>query len=630
MGGNETLGNPDGTYYQLNVSISGAGSTLDLGSTTQGVVSNPSQFSVTLSNGATIQSTGGGGSLGRGDSFGKVYVSGLNNAIIGGVTLYAALQLGGSVNTPASLTLDGTLNGPVSMGNATLNGTGVVTDGIQITEGTINSVGTFFTEALDILGDSTFHAVTLISGDTFIVGTGGTAVGAYGINQIGYSSLIINAPVVGNLSVDLNCTVSGTGSINFVYLSGNDTVSSSGTLTTAGIEVGPFYGNNLISSGTVTGNFIQDTSSGLIIDGTATGSDKLTGGASLSGIGSVGAVTLSSDGNTLSSAGTLTIASLTTVTNPLVALSGIKNQISSGTVNATGGTNVNASTSLAVNGTLSGGAVAVSGLLGGSGTVTAPVTVNSGGATLPGVSGSPAKLTLDLSYNASSSAQFVVNSTTTADSPRKVKAGTDHDQIVVTGASNPVLTIGTAGSSIQGDGTSNSNVQLQLNFGTGALATLQSHAATYSTATGNVSLNNYFLFQLGTGTSAGYFQTLALNISGTNYLGTISYSGANDPFNGTQQLGYVMVTGLPGAQTTLELAISYAGNAATNSTTGGNDIVATAILHPTPEPSTWMLLAMGGAGLLALRYRRWKIPQSHIAACSARAFYFNKSATTFC
>jgi hypothetical protein len=231
--------------------------------------------------------------------------------------------------------------------------------------------------------------------------------------------------------------------------------------------------------------------------------------------------------------------------------------------------------------------------------VNAPVTVSAGGSTLPGLNGTPAKLTTDLTYNAGSSAQFTLLNSRTADSPRTVTAGTDYDQVIVTGTSNPLLTIGTTGSTIQPSGTSNSNVALQLNLGSSAssvLTTIAAHQTNSYIASGpNSGLDNYFVFKLGAGTSSGYFTTLTItDAAGDTLSGLIYYSGANDRFNGTSNLGDVVLSGtLGGTAVSQEFAISYVGDYTSNSTVGGNDIVVTAI----PEPGTYAM-ALSGFGIL--------------------------------
>jgi hypothetical protein len=278
-------------------------------------------------------------------------------------------------------------------------------------------------------------------------------------------------------------------------------------------------------------------------------------------------------------------------------------QFKSGTITMSGSSTLSGTTSVSgkfiINGFLTNSPVVVKngGTLGGSGTVSNSVTVNSAGTTFPGASGSPAKLTVDLSYDGGSTARFAITSGTHADSPRKVTAGTDYDQIVVTGSSNPVLTIGSngvSGSTIQGDGTSNSNVGLTLDLGSNAaaiLTSLKANDGNYAIGGNNTNTYNYFVYLLGSGTSTGYFSTLTLTDSNNDTLtATIYYSGTNDRMNGVPNVGDVKLTGTLGSTLVdQEFAISYAGDYNTNSTTGGHDVVVTAV----PEPATYAMMAVG-------------------------------------
>ena len=119
------------------------------------------------------------------------------------------------------------------------------------------------------------------------------------------------------------------------------------------------------------------------------------------------------------------------------------NTISSGTVNATGGTTLNANSGLAVNGTLEGAVTIGSGAtLSGTGTVTAGVTVGAGGMTSPGGT-APGVMTTDLAYNASSTANFNVASSGSAGAPQTHVSNLYYSQMIVTGGSGAVsLAIG--------------------------------------------------------------------------------------------------------------------------------------------------------------------------------------------
>ncbi|MGB8356946.1 MAG: PEP-CTERM sorting domain-containing protein, partial [Chthoniobacteraceae bacterium] len=360
------------------------------------------------------------------------------------------------------------------------------------------------------------------------------------------------------------------------------------------------------------GNATQNAASAFMVNGTLSGSDTLVAGASLSGTGSVGATTLNGTDD-ISSAATLTVASL--------AVNGSGNTISSGTVNATAGTSLSNGSSLAVNGTLGGGAVTTGSgsTLSGTGTITSALTVSAGGVTSPGVGNKTGVMTTDLSYDGGSMANFNVSGTGGA-GPQALNSSLFYSQMIVTGGSNTVnLGIGT-GVSLQSQtagqiqtsgsiGSSNSGVTLQLTLSSTDYNTLVSNASSdYNAKNTNNTLDNYFVFNLGTGLTAGRFETLALDVDGTTTTGLIYYAGTNDRFaadgvDNTIGDVYVTVNGVK-----QEFALSYTGEFAdgANATIGGNDIVLTAI----PEPGTWGMI-LGGFGMLIgfqrLRKRRMGI-----------------------
>ena len=176
--------------------------------------------------------------------------------------------------------------------------------------------------------------------------------------------------------------------VGAVTLAGNNTVSSTVTLTTSGITVNGT--GNVIGTGTVTGAITQNASSGLAVTGTA-GNDALANLATLSGTGTVGAVTLAGN-NTVSSTATLTTGGIT--------VSGTGNVIGTGAV--TGAITQNSSSALTVSGTAGSDALNTGATLSGTGsgsvttvtlagtdTVNGPltttsITVNGTGNTLTG------------------------------------------------------------------------------------------------------------------------------------------------------------------------------------------------------------------------------------------------------
>jgi len=232
--------------------------------------------------------------------------------------------------------------------------------------------------------------------------------------------------------------------------------------------------------------------------------------------------------------------------------------------------------------------------------------VSAGARTYPGSGTSAAVLTMDLTYNSGAVAEFGVFSGTTPHGGN-AGAGTAYDQIVVTGSSSPQLQIGagTAAAQISSGtlGSAASGVTLTLSMTTAVFNDLKAGASgSYQGVASNNTLNNYFVFSLGSGTLDGRFQSLDLIINGTDEgAQTIQYGGT----------GYGRFGSSPGATNTLgdvtvdgqEFALSYTGNYLTNSTIGGNDIVLTAI----PEPSTWGMILSGFGmliGIQKLRKRR--------------------------
>lgn len=486
-------------------------------------------------------------------------------------------------------------------------------------------------------------SVATLSGSTnsfsggLIIGSGSSQSGV--VQADGANALPTTGAITVNIASQLLLNGNGTygGSGQVLTLSGTG-VGNSGALATSTGNILTWQGNvalgntlinvaasgSLTLSGSVGGSGLGKTGSGTLdITGTETysGGTRITGGTLLLG----GGATLGSTSNLLSiSGGTLDLGDTTQTVGSLVLGNGAAIQSTGGigtlnvssitygsndtisgvTINDTNssGETVGSGSSVSVSGTLSGSSVMVNGTLGGGGTVKAPVTVANGGSTLPGLNGAPKKLTLDLAYNPGSTAAFTISSTTTPDSPRKVTAGTDYDQIVVTGSTNPVLTIG-------------SNVALQFNLGSNpssVLSTLQSDEATaanpYIGGGANTNLFNYFLFVLGSGSSMGEFNTLSLtDTAGDTLSGAIVYSGTGDRFDGVPSLGDVTVDGSLGSiAVDQEFAISYDGSYGANATDGGDDIVVTAI----PEPSSYVMV-LSGFGMLAgaqlLRRRRTRI-----------------------
>jgi len=469
------------------------------------------------------------------------------------------------------LTLSGSLvkNGT----KLTLNGGGT---GINVT-GVISGTSSGSDLLITGTAPTTLSSTNTYNGPTIVYGGGTLVNGTNSALPVGTSVTLGNGETSGTNTYDLagfNQTLaglltnsSGTTANQVISSNGSGGASAtSGTLTLNVAGASDTYGGSLGGSGSARNFAVIKTGTGALI---LSGSNTYTGPTVVSG-------------------GTLRIDGV--LTNSTVT--------------------VNANTSLQVNGTL-GGTVAVSGTLKGTGTVTGAVTVSAGGVTNPGNGSAPGVLTLDLAYNASAKANFNVSGTNPSNgSPQGHLSNLYYSQIVVTGSANVVnLGLGTGttigansttslsqtAAQIQGDGSSNSGVTLQLSLTAADYATLlASKTNAYQGFGTNSTLDNYFVFNLGSGLVTGRFQTLDINIDGTDFTGTIYYAGANDRFAAVgNTIGDVVVNGQ-------EYALSYTGNYASNSTTGGHDIVLTVI----PEPGTWGMILSGFGMLVGIQRLR--------------------------
>jgi hypothetical protein len=163
-------------------------------------------------------------------------------------------------------------------------------------------------------------------------------------------------------------------------------------------------------------------------------------------------------------------------------------------------------------------------------------------------------------------------------------AGTDYGQTTLTGPGN-----GQAAVSLD-----STNSILRLNVvGLLPAGGVASAGHPYTPGGSNSSLDNYFILHLGdsTDTISGKFAQVTLD--GVNFV-PIDYSSGN--LVGNSSVGTFTLDGT-------EWAISYTGDEAGNSTTGGDDVVLTALMT-IPEPSTYLLLALGGVGIVVFARRR--------------------------
>jgi hypothetical protein len=470
-------------------------------------------------------------------------------------------------NTTLYLDFSGTMNRNVNMNGSallvtdgnTVTITGSVTgsdsltfgDGTKANDGTVVLTGTntnsgnvrLFGVRLEVAsGDSLGHGgqvqmhdsselVTLTNGSSvsqnILLDTTGTLAAAVGTS----------ATYNGNITGFGDMTIGDAVNKGTVFLNGSNSYLGD-TLVSAGSTLEVADDRNLGSSGDVR----LDAGAELLTDGAAFSTSRTIDFTSTGTLAAVNDTTATYDGTV---SGTFSIGDSTN--HGTVNIGG----------NYTGNVAVNGG-AFSVTGTLSGNvAVNSGGQVGGSGTINGKITVASGGSTYPG---DPQILTASsVEYQSGSTAQFSI--ATTGSSPHPPTAGTDYDQMSLTG-SGQALTIDSG------------TTTLQLNLSSATLAVLQNNA-------NNNILDNYFLFALGSGTSSGMFSDLTLSIDGTSYTAAIT-DGEADFFN----LGF---------------DISYTADSTTNTLTGGHD-VAVEVVEVVPEPSTYALLVLG-LGVLLLGYR---------------------------
>ncbi len=572
-------------------------------------------INITLSNGGTFLTDFDGYNNGSGEFYGNnplnITNSGSLETAAGTTATYSgitggALGIGSATNT-GDIVMSGAnfYTGGTTVNGGTLlvhgdSGLGAASGGLALTGGQLE---------LDFSGTMTRNVV--VNGGTLAVTSGNTAT--FGGTTSVSGSLVVGDGTAGNDgALILTGSFANTGEIhvNDATLQVSGDLSNSGTLylsngakfvtaSTGTFSQKVFSSDNETISATAGttmtyGNQIENFGTLTIGDGTNTGIVAFTAnnifindvmvntGATLevSDDQNLGAVylgvTLSGGAELLGNSGFSTTREIDfTSTGTLAAMNGttatyggtitgtfsVGDSIHQGTVVITSDYSDNVAVNggaFQVNSSLTGSVTVNSGgTVGGHGTIHGKITVASGGSTYPG---DPQILTAgSAEYMSGSTAQFSI--ATTGSSPHPPTAGTDYDQLSLTG-SGQALTIDSG------------TTTLQLNLSSATLAVLQNNA-------NNNILDNYFLFTLSNGTSSGMFSDLTLSIDGTSYTAAIT-DGEADLFN----LGF---------------DVSYTADSTTNTLTGGHD-VAVEVIEVVPEPSTYLLMALG-LGILLLFFR---------------------------
>lgn len=437
-------------------SLTIAGNTLNLSGAL--TVNNGSGDSLTIS--SII--AGGSGSVAK-TGAGTLSLSG-SNTYTGSTTVSAGtLSVSGgaaisnfsgvTVNTGATLTLSasetiGSLAGAgtVTLGSNTLSAGGDNTSttfsGVISGTGALTKAGS---GTMTLSGNNTFTGATTVSAGTLTLNRNGGALADAGAVTVSSGATLTLSfdETVGSLagagSVALGAhtltagdgtntafsgVISGTGALTKVgtgtlTLSGNNTYSGATTVSAGGLT---------LNKGTGTGALAEANALTVSSGATLTLSASETIG-SLAGAGSValGANTLTAGGDNTSTTFSGAIAGTGALTKQ-----GTGTLTLSGTNTYTGGTAVSAGT-LAATGTLNGsgaGTVTVSSgaTLAGTGTVNSEIFVDDGATLSPGVAGTNSgvgKLTVN--------GDLRVNGTLVTDIKGAAIAGTDYDQVAVTG-----------------------------------------------------------------------------------------------------------------------------------------------------------------------------------------------------
>ncbi len=365
---------------------------------------------------------------------GKWILSG-SNTYTGATTISA-----GELDVNGSLAASSTVS--VAAG-ATLGGSGTAAGNVIVSSGTINGSKLLIAGSGTFTGLSTLSGVNTINGGataasgTLTIASGTTtaalavANGAQATNNgLLNGAVTVNAGGVLNGSGTMSSAVTNSGTISGSLTFNNDVTVNSGATAAASA-----FNGNITNNGSITSSVTVQ--SGKTLSGSGTNAAVAVQNGTVNGNGlNLGATTF--DGQSTLS-GTTTASSVT-INSGTTSASGVNTSngnlsVSAGsTLKNTGSFSANIVTvantaTLTNNGTVTG-TVNVSGLLNGTGTITGALTIKTAGELAPGNSPGMTTVAGSLTVETGAKISMQIEGTTTA--------GTDYDQIIVTGASSLV------------------------------------------------------------------------------------------------------------------------------------------------------------------------------------------------